>query len=139
MKSVNKVKLPIKICKWLNYCKATNVSIKETLVVSEVVFYNYANQVDKSYIRSYMSNPSNQEKVITGILHGFDEEEPLENAKFVVVTRDTVTSLKMEADRAVFVDDDSLRNVFSGAELMAMGHSLDNNDDLVAYIRLVEE
>lgn len=69
--STPKVELPDYVGYWLEYCKATSISMLTALKVWDTQLYNYARMADSNKLRSYFLSDKNQEDFLSGWLNGY--------------------------------------------------------------------
>lgn len=69
--STPEVELPDYVGYWLEYCKATNVGMVNSLYVWNVTLHNYARMSDADKLRTYFLSHKNQEKFLTAWVNGY--------------------------------------------------------------------
>lgn len=69
--STPKVELPDYVSHWLEYCKATNITLVCALRVWDTHLYNYARMADKNKLRSYLMSDDNQENFMSAWINGY--------------------------------------------------------------------
>lgn len=69
--STPKVEIPDYVGYWLEYCKATYVSMVTALKVWNVHLYNYARGADAGKLRSYFLSEENKEKFLNAWINGY--------------------------------------------------------------------
>lgn len=69
--STPEVELPDYVGYWLEYCKATNVGMVNSLHVWNVTLHNYARMSDADKLRTYFLSHKNQEKFLTAWVNGY--------------------------------------------------------------------
>lgn len=69
--STPNVEIPDYVGYWLEYCKATNVGMVNSLYVWNVTLYNYARMSDADKLRTYFLSHENQEKFLTAWVNGY--------------------------------------------------------------------
>lgn len=69
--------VPRFVANWIEYCKNTFLSLVRALMVSDVDFYNYANQEDHSRLIDFLGSAINQETFALAWIFGYkiDEEK----------------------------------------------------------------
>ena len=70
-----KVTIPQFVADWIEYCKFTHVNLQHALIVSDVYFYNYANQKDFSKLKEFLETENNQATFARAWLDGYEVEE----------------------------------------------------------------
>lgn len=65
------VEIPDYVGYWLEYCKATNVGMVNSLYVWNVTLHNYARMSDADKLRTYFLSHENQEKFLTAWVNGY--------------------------------------------------------------------
>lgn len=69
--STPQVEIPDYVGYWLEYCKATNVGMINSLYVWNVTLHNYARMSDADKLRTYFLSHKNQEKFLTAWVNGY--------------------------------------------------------------------
>lgn len=69
--STPEVELPDYVGYWLEYCKATNVGMANSLYVWNVTLHNYARMSDADKLRTYFLSHKNQEKFLTAWINSY--------------------------------------------------------------------
>lgn len=88
--STPKVELPDYVSHWLEYCKATNITLVCALRVWDTHLYNYARMADKNKLRSYLMSDDNQENFMSAWINGYSVKKekyyyvavPVEQGRF---------------------------------------------------------
>ena len=88
--STPKVELPDCVAHWLEYCKATDISMLTALEVWDVHLYNYARMADDNKLRSYFMLDKNKESFIVAWVNGYSVKKekyyyvavPVEHGRF---------------------------------------------------------
>lgn len=70
-----KVQIPKFLSDWIEYCKFTHVDLQQALIVSDVYFYNYANQKDFSKLKEFLETENNQATFARAWLDGYEVEK----------------------------------------------------------------
>jgi len=69
--STPKVELPDYVSHWLEYCKATQISMVSALRVWDTHLYNYARMADKDKLRNYFLSDKHLENFLSAWLNGY--------------------------------------------------------------------
>ena len=67
--------VPRFVANWIEYCKNTFLSLVRALNVSDVDFYNYANQKDHSKLIDFLGSAINQETFALAWINGYEVEK----------------------------------------------------------------
>lgn len=70
-----KVTVPQFVADWIEYCKNTFLSLVRALNVSDIDFYNYANQEDYSRLIDFLGSVINQETFALAWINGYEVEK----------------------------------------------------------------
>lgn len=89
--STPKVELPDYVSHWLEYCKATHITLMCALRVWDTHLYNYARMSDKNKLRSYLMSDENQENFMSAWVNGYSVKKekyyyvavPVEQGRFM--------------------------------------------------------
>lgn len=92
------------VADWIRYCKNTGVTLKQALVVGEIVFYNYANQKDLKKLHEFMEDEGNQETFAQAWLFGYTIKEERYLVKLKGV-RNTTMVLKCAVNGIWYMGD----------------------------------
>lgn len=79
------------VADWIKYCKNTGVTLKQSLEVGEVVFYNYANQKDFKKLHEFMKDGGNQETFAQAWMFGYTIKE----ARYLVKLKGVIEGVKV--------------------------------------------
>ena len=63
------------VADWIKYCKFTNVNLGRALFISDIDFYDYANQEDSSKLKEFLGTETNQELFARAWLDGYEVEK----------------------------------------------------------------
>lgn len=69
--STPKEEIPDYVGYWLEYCKATRISMVTALKVWDIHLHNYARMADANKLRSYFLSDKNQEAFLSAWLNGY--------------------------------------------------------------------
>ena len=67
--------VPQCVADWIKYCKFTNVNLGRALFISDIVFYNYENQEDRSKLKEFLGTETNQETFALAWTLGYEVEK----------------------------------------------------------------
>ena len=67
-----KTVVPQFVADWIKYCKFTNVNLGRALFISDIDFYDYANQEDSSKLKEFLGTETNQELFARAWLDGYE-------------------------------------------------------------------
>lgn len=70
-----KITVPQFIADWIKYCKFTNVNLGRALFISDIDFYNYANQKDYKKLKEFLKVKENQEIFARAWINGYEVEK----------------------------------------------------------------
>lgn len=70
-----KTVVPQFVADWIKYCKFTNVNLGRALFISDIDFYDYANQEDSSKLKEFLGTETNQELFARAWLDGYEVEK----------------------------------------------------------------
>lgn len=69
--------VPQYVADWIKYCKFTNVNLGRALFISDIDFYNYESQEDRSKLKEFLGTETNQETFALAWTLGYEvEKEP---------------------------------------------------------------
>lgn len=78
---VPKPVVPQYVADWIEYCKFTNVNLGRALFISDIDFYNYESQEDRSKLKEFLGTETNQEIFARVWLDGYEVEK---EARYIV-------------------------------------------------------
>ena len=103
--STPKVELPDYVSHWLEYCKATNITLVCSLRVWDTHLYNYARMADKNKLRSYLMSDENQENFMSAWINGYSVKKEKYYYVAVPVEHGRLRRLYVLADGSVALGD----------------------------------
>lgn len=102
--STTQVEIPDYVGYWLEYCKATNVGMLNSLYVWNVTLHNYARMSDADKLRTYFLSHKNQEKFLTAWVNGYKVKKEKYYYVAVPVGGDYYNRLAVSCSGEVFLD-----------------------------------
>ena len=118
-RELNRPVVPQFVADWIEYCKFTNVNLKNALLVGDVYFYNYANQKDFSKLKEFLDTENNQGTFACAWLDGYEVEK---EKRYTVVMKYTKQPLYYNAvSKKMFFSMGELVTSFTRKELEDAG------------------
>ena len=112
------------VADWIEYCKNTSLSLVRALKVSDVDFYNYANQEDHSRLIDFLGSAINQETFALAWINGYTvEEEKRYRVKMKNAYYNKYPQFLCETDNGIFwaAEKDLRKTKFTRKELEQAG------------------
>lgn len=116
--------VPRFVADWIKYCKNTSLSLARALNVSDVDFYNYANQEDHSRLIDFLGSAINQETFALAWIFGYTvEEEKRYRVKMKNAYYNKYPQFLCETDNGIFwaAEKDLRKTKFTRKELEQAG------------------